>query len=150
MINCKPKKSTYFSLGIVVLILFAGLIFLLRDFALNRSFGLIFYLISTSLITVVLLMLLVKMMASYKFVIAGKDQIEVRMPIKGTKKVYALGQVKVWNEEKVLANKKEFRQLTIVFEDLFSISLSNHEHVNYGELVGYLRKKIGSKVLKGK
>jgi hypothetical protein len=150
MISCQPKKSTYFSLGIVVIILFTGLIFLLRDFALNRSFGLIFYLISTSLITLVLLMLLVKMMASYKFILAGKDHMVVKMPLRGKEKKYALSQVKAWEEEKVMANKKEFRQLTIVFEDHFSIAVSNHEHLNYGELVGYLRKKVGAKGLKTK
>jgi hypothetical protein len=148
MIHCQPKKSTYFSLGIVVFILFSGLVFLLRDFAISRSFGLIFYLIATSLITLVILMLLVKMMASYKFILAGKDQIIVKMPLKGTTKNYELTQVKVWNEEKVMANKKEFKQLIIVFEDLFSISISNHEHVNYDQLIAYLKKKLIQKLLR--
>jgi len=148
MIHCPPKKSTYFSLGIVVFILFSGLVFLLRDFAVSRSFGLIFYLIATSLLTLVILMLLVKMMASYKFILAGKDQIIVKMPLKGATKNYELAQVKVWNEEKVMANKKEFKQLTIVFEDLFSISISNHEHVNYDQLIAYLKKKLIQKLLR--
>jgi hypothetical protein len=150
MIHCQPKKSTYFSLSIVVVILFAGLIFIMQDFAKSRSFGLVFYLISTSLLTVVLLMLLVKMMASYKFISAGKDQISVRIPLKGSTKIYQIDQLKVWNEEKVITNKKEFKQLTIVFEDLNSISLSNHEHLNYEELVNYLKKRAGAKFLKKK
>ena len=64
MIVIKPKGSTYFSLGIIVVALLAGLILILRDFAYKGSFGLWFYLIAASLITLVLLMLLVKMVES--------------------------------------------------------------------------------------
>ncbi|MFT7427209.1 MAG: hypothetical protein ACI9O5_003169, partial [Algoriphagus sp.] len=42
----KPKVSTYISLSMVLLILIAGLIFILRDFAYKGSFGFWFYLIA--------------------------------------------------------------------------------------------------------
>src|SRR5690606_15971720 len=116
MIDCKPKLSTYFSLSVVVAILISGLIYILNDFGTKLSFSLPFYLISSSLLTLVLLMLLVKMMAGYRFLSAGKGKLEIRLPLKGLKKIYTLPQVKAWNEEIIKANKREFRQITIVFD----------------------------------
>lgn len=148
MIRCKPKRSTYISLGIVVVILITGLIYFLNDFYTGQSFGLLFYLISCTLITVVLLMLLVKMMAGYRFISAGKGRIDIQLPLKALKKTYQLGQVKVWQEEVIMANKKEFRQVTIVFDDNTSFSLSNHEHTSYKELLKYLQMKLAKKKTK--
>ncbi|MCH7414420.1 hypothetical protein MM213_13050 [Belliella sp. R4-6] len=148
MIHCKPKKSTYFSLTIVLIILLSGLIYLLNDFANSRNFGLIFYLISAPLITLVILMLLVKMMAGYKFISIGKEKITTKIPLRGFTKTYDIKQILAWEEEKVLANKKEFKQITIVFDDKTSFSMSNHEHVNYEDFVGYLTKKAISKKIK--
>lgn len=145
MIHCKPKLSTYVSLGVVVGILIAGLIYLLTDFSTRQSYSLLFYLISCSLITVVLMIILVKMMAGYRFISAVKGKLEVRLPLKALKKTYGLVQVKVWQEEIILANKREFRQLTIVFDDNTSFSLSNHEHTSYMELLKYFQSKLGKK-----
>ncbi len=145
MIACKPKLSTYFSLSLVLLILISGLIYILHDFAGTRSFGLVFYLISASLLTLVILMLLVKMMIGYKFITAGKDMITTRLPLHGRKKTYSLNQILAWEEDKVLANKKEFRQLTIVFDDQTSFAISNHEHENYLEFFDFIQKKLPKK-----
>jgi hypothetical protein len=150
MIHCKPKKNTYFSLSLVLLILISGLVYILNDFATKRSFGLIFYLISASLITVVLLMLLVKMMAGYKFISAGKEKITTRLPLRGQRKTYDLNEILAWDEEKISANKKEFKQLTLAFSDKTSFTISNHEHVNYEEFVQYLIKKSGKKRVKNR
>jgi hypothetical protein len=146
----KPKLSTYISLSMVLLILMAGLIFILRDFAYKGSFGLWFYLIACSLITLVILMLLVKMMAGYRFITAGKDQIIVKLPLRGYTKVYPIAQIMAWDEEVITANKRQFKQLTIAFTDQQSISVSNHEHEAYIELVDYLSKKAGKQKVKNK
>ena len=148
MIECKPKLSTYFSLGVVVAILLAGLIYILNDFSTRPSFGLPFYLISCSLITLVLVMLLVKMMAGYRFITAGKGKLEVRLPLKGLRRNYTLAQVKAWTEEIIKANKREFRQITIVFEDNNSFSISNHEHTSYTQFLKYCGDKLGKKKVK--
>lgn len=145
MIVCKPKMSTYFSLGVVVAILIAGLIYILNDFNTGPSFGLWFYLVSCSLITVVLLMLLVKMLANYRFLSVGKGKLEIRLPLKAMKKKYLLNQVKAWQEEVVHANKRVFRQITILFDDNNSFSLSNHEHTSYEELLKYFQNKLKKK-----
>lgn len=150
MILIKPKLSTYFSLGMLVLILLAGLVFILRDFAYVGSFGLWFYLIACPLITLVVLMILVKLLAGYRFIAAGKDQIVVKMPLKGYQKIYPVNQVLAWEEEKVMANKREFKQLTIAFQDKQSISISNHEHESYDQLINYLNKKASKQKIKNK
>ncbi|EAZ80753.1 hypothetical protein [Algoriphagus machipongonensis] len=150
MILIKPKISTYFSLGLVVLALLAGLVFILRDFAYKGSFGLWFYLISAPLITLVLLMLLVKLLAGYRFIAAGNNQIAVRLPLRGYEKTYPLKDILAWEEETILANKKEFKQLTIAFSDKQSISISNHEHESYGKFISYLQKKATKKQVKNK
>jgi hypothetical protein len=113
MIVIKPKISTYFSLSLIVVALLTGLIFILRDFAYKGSFGPWFYLIAASLITLVLLILLVKMMAGFRFITAGRDQIIVKLPLRGFQKAYPVSDILVWEEEVVVANKKEFRQMTV-------------------------------------
>jgi ABC-type bacteriocin/lantibiotic exporter with double-glycine peptidase domain len=148
MINSKPKTKTYLSLGIVVMILIVGLGYILADFHGGGTYGLLFYIISCTLLTVVILLILVKMMAGYKFISAGNDRINIRIPLKGLKKSYSLNQVMAWQEEKVTANKREFKQLSLLFDDRTSFNISNHEHLSYAELVKYLAKKIPKKRLK--
>jgi hypothetical protein len=146
----KPKVSTYISLSMVLLILIAGLIFILRDFAYKGSFGLWFYLVACSLITLVILMLLVKMMAGYRFITVGRDQIIIKLPLRAYNKAYPLAQILAWEEETIVANKRQFKQLTIVFSDNQSISVSNHEHEAYSDLVAYLGKKASKQKVKSK
>ncbi|MBN7817942.1 hypothetical protein [Algoriphagus pacificus] len=150
MILIKPKLSTYFSLGILVLFLIAGLVFILRDFAYVGSFGLWFYLIAAPLLTLVILMILIKLLAGYRFIAAGKDQIVVKLPIRRYEKTYPVNQILAWEEETILANKKEFKQLTIAFADKQSISISNHEHESYSQMVKYLMKKAAKQQVKNK
>lgn len=145
MIHCRPKTKTYIALGLVVVILISGLIYILNHFATQRSFGIAFYLIASVLLTLVILLLLVKMMAAYKFISIGREKINIRLPLRGKNTSYGLEQVMLWDEEKVISNKREFKQMTIVFEDKGSFSLSNHEHINYDEFVNYLSKKIPKK-----
>ncbi|MHA7128029.1 hypothetical protein [Algoriphagus namhaensis] len=150
MVLIKPKISTYFSLSLIVAFLIAGLVFILRDFAYKGSFGLWFYLVACTLITLVLLILLVKMLAGYRFITAGRDQIIVKLPLRGYRKVYPVQDILAWEEEVIVANKKEFKQLTIAFADRQSISVSNHEHEAYTGLVDYLKKKAPKKKVKSK
>ncbi|GAB3221810.1 hypothetical protein J0A67_12360 [Algoriphagus aestuariicola] len=150
MVVIKPKISTYVSLSLILIILITGLVLLMRDFAYKGSFGIWFYLIACSLITLVILMLLVKMLAGWRFITAGKDHIIVRLPLKGLTKTYPVSEVLAWEEETVMANKKEFRQVTIAFLDKNSIAVSNHEHESYTELVNYLKKKASKQMIKTK
>lgn len=150
MTTIKPKVSTYISLSMVLLILIAGLIFILRDFAYKGSFGLWFYLVACSLITLVILLLLVKMMAGYRFITVGRDQIIVKLPLRGYTKAYPIAQIMAWDEEIIIANKRQFKQLTIAFTDQQSISVSNHEHEAYAELVDYLSRKASKQQVKSK
>lgn len=150
MVIIKPKSSTYFSLGIIVVALLAGLILILRDFAYKGSFGFWFYLIAATIITLVLLMLLVKMLAGFRFITAGRDQIIIKMPLRGFHKAYPVSDILAWEEEVVMANKKEFKQLTIAFSDKQSISVSNHEHDAYADLIKYLIKKAPKQRVKSK
>ncbi|MBC6368985.1 hypothetical protein [Algoriphagus sp. AK58] len=150
MVVIKPKISTYISLSLVVLILMVGLVLILRDFAYKGSFGLWFYLIACSIITLVLLMLLVKMMAGWRFISAGKDHVVIKLPLRGSTKAYPVSEILAWEEEMVVANKREFRQVTIAFQDKQSISISNHEHEAYTEFVNYLKKKAPKQQVKTK
>lgn len=150
MVVIKPKLSTYISLSLVLLVLLTGLILILRDFAYKGSFGLWFYLIACTLITLVLLMLLVKMMAGWRFISAGKDHIVIKLPLRGSTKAYPVSEILAWEEETVIANKREFRQVTLAFQDQQSISISNHEHEAYTEFVTYLKKKAAKQQLKTK
>jgi len=150
MILLKPKLSTYISLGAVLFILLLGLVLILRDFTYSRSYDLWFYLVASSLLTLVLLMLLVKMMAGWRFISAGKEQVMIKLPLRGSTKAYPITDILAWEEETVLANKSEFKQVTVVFKDKQSISVSNHEHEAYTEFITYLKKKAPKQELKTK
>jgi hypothetical protein len=150
MLIIKPKVSTYILLSLIALVLIIGLVMILRDFSSKGTFALWFYLVSTSLVTLVLVMLLVKMMAGYRFILAGKDQIIIKLPLRGYQKAYPVTDVLAWEEELILANKREFKQVTIAFTDKQSISVSNHEHEAYSELVSYLNKKASKQRIKSK
>jgi hypothetical protein len=150
MLVIKPKVSTYISLSLIALVLLLGLVLILNDFANKGSFALWFYLASASLITLVLVLLLVKMMAGYRFIMAGKDQIIVKLPLRSYQKSYPVMEILAWEEEKIVANKREFRQVTIAFADRQSISVSNHEHEAYSELISYLNKKAAKQRIKDK
>ncbi|MCE2707820.1 MAG: hypothetical protein ACK5BR_00105 [Bacteroidota bacterium] len=150
MIVLKPKLSTYLSLGLILIILMLGLVLILRDFAYDRSFDLWFYLLSSSLLTLVMLMLLIKMMAGWRFIFAGKDHILIKLPLRGSTRTYGVNQILAWEEETVLANKREFKQVTLVFQDHQSITASNHEHQAYSEFVAYLQKKAAKQAVKKK
>ena len=150
MILLKPKLSTYISLSAVLLILLGGLVLMLRDFAYKGSFALWFYLVACSIITLVILMLLVKMMAGWRFISVGKDHIVIKLPLRGSTKAYPVTEILVWEEETVLANKREFKQVTVSFQDQNSISVSNHEHESYTEFINYLKKKAPKQLVKPK
>lgn len=150
MVFIKPKMSTYISLSLIVGLLLTGLVLIMRDFAYKGSFAMWFYLLSCSVLTVVVVMLLVKMMAGWRFISAGKDHIVIKLPLRRSTKVYPLAEILAWEEETVVANKREFRQVTIVFQDKQSISISNHEHEAYTELVNYLKKKAQKQQIKPK
>jgi hypothetical protein len=150
MILLKPKLSTYISLGAVLFILLIGLVLILRDFTYSRSYDLWFYLVASSLLTLVLLMLLVKMMAGWRFISAGKEHVVIKLPLRGSTKVYPVTEILAWEEETVLANKREFKQVTVAFKDRNSISVSNHEHEAYTEFINYLKKKAPKQLLKPK
>jgi hypothetical protein len=150
MVFIKPKLSTYISLSLIVGLLLTGLVLLLRDFAYKGSFAMWFYLIACSIITVVVVMLLVKMLAGWRFITAGKDHFVIKLPLRRSTKVYPTAEILAWEEETILANKREFRQVTIVFQDKQSISISNHEHEAYSEFVNYLKKKAQKQQIKTK
>ncbi|MDX5338092.1 MAG: hypothetical protein LPK25_03625 [Cyclobacteriaceae bacterium] len=150
MVVIKPKISTYISLSIVLLVLLTGLVLLLRDFSYRGTFPLWFYLVACSIVTLVLLMLLVKMMAGWRFISAGKDHIMIRLPLRRMTKIYPVSEILLWEEETVTANKREFKQVTIAFQDKQSISVSNHEHEAYAELLSYLKKKAPKQMIKNK
>jgi hypothetical protein len=150
MILLKPKLSTYISLSAVLLILLGGLVLMLRDFAYKGSFALWLYLVACSILTLVLLMLLIKMMAGWRFISAGKDHIVIKLPLRGSTKVYPVTEILAWEEEIVLANKREFKQVTVAFQDQNSISVSNHEHEAYTEFISYLKKKAAKQLVKTK
>ena len=150
MVSIKPKISTYISLSLVLLVLTGGLVLILRDFSYKGSFPIWFYLVACSLITLVILMLLVKMMAGWRFITAGKDHIVIRLPLRGSTKAYPVSEILAWEEEMIIANKREFKQVTIAFQDHQSISVSNHEHEAYTDLVNYLKKKAQKQMIKNK
>ncbi|EON77600.1 hypothetical protein ADIS_1819 [Lunatimonas lonarensis] len=148
MIHCRPKTKTYISLILIVLVLIAGLVYLLFDFSRHQTYGLWFYLIACPLLTVVLLLLLVKMMAGFKFISAGNNELVVRIPLKSLRASYPISAILGWQEEVIKANKREFKHLNILLDRNNSFSISNHEHEKYEELAKYLQKKVPKKRIK--
>lgn len=150
MVVIKPKISTYLTLSFVLLILTTGLILMLVDFTYRRTFPLWFYLVACSVITVVLVLLLAKMMAGWRIIVAGKDHVVIKMPLRRSTKAYSVDQILLWEEEAMLVNKREYKQVTVAFTDKNSITVSNLEHDTYSDLVNYLKKKAQKQMIKPK
>lgn len=89
-------------------------------------------------------------MAGWRFITAGKDFIVIKLPLRRVTQAYPISDILAWEEETVVANKREFRQVTIVFQDKQSISISNHEHEAYTDFVNYLKKKAQKQLVKPK
>jgi hypothetical protein len=145
MTSCSPKKSTYLSLGFIVLLLTTGLIFLLFHFSIYRTFAIWFYLFGTSILTVALVLLLIKMIAGYRFCQFGNNTISIRFPLRGTEIILPIQDIILWEEDSITTNNRTFRQTTLVLPDKSSVRFSNHEHTNYTELLKYLHLKIPNK-----
>lgn len=145
MIDCKPKPSTYIALGLIVLAQVFGLVYILNHFSTKRTYPTFVYLALTVFLTLLIVLLLAKMMAGFKVISFGKDQIITKLPLRGKSITYNLPQVLAWEEESVTTNKREFKQLTLVFDDKSSFTISNHEHINYNEFSVYLNKKLPKK-----
>ncbi len=150
MVVIKPKLSTYISLSLILVALMTGLVLMMADFSKKATFPLWFYLVACSLITVVIVMLLVKMMAGWRFISVGKEHIVIRLPLHRSTRAYGVDQILLWEEEVILANKREFKQVTVAFQDKHSITVSNHEHEAYESLISYLKKKAQKQMIKTK
>lgn len=150
MVVIKPKIPTYISLSFIVLVLVVGLILLMADFANKGTFPTWFYPVACALITVVLVLLLAKMIAGWRIILAGQDHIVIKLPLRRITKVYPVDQILLWEEERTNVNKREFKQVTIAFTDKNSVSISNHEHESYEGLISYLKKKAQKQMIKNK
>lgn len=150
MIICKPKLGTYLALGLIVTILIGGLVYALHHFANYRTLPTWLYLSATVILTLTLILLLVKMLSGYKFLKVHQNKIIINLPLRNQTIIHPINSILVWDEEIVQSNKRLFKQLTMVFEDKTSFSLSNHEHNGYDELSDFFKKKLGKKQAKSR
>lgn len=87
---------------------------------------------------------------NYKVVELGNDQIVVKYTVRRKHKQYRLNQVIQWRELIVKTGKSSsFKELEILFDDKFKLTVGLREYTNYPKVCTYLAKKLPGKKQEG-
>ena len=87
-----------------------------------------------------------KIFVRYKILSFGNNQIQIDYPMMRQRKIYPLGQIDHWIENKVKTGKNsEYNELEVKFADGKKINVGHKEHTEYRRMVEYLAQKASKK-----
>ena len=89
-----------------------------------------------------------RMLFNYKILYFGKNQIQVRYPVRFSAQRYMLKDLASWKEEKVKTMGNHYKELALRFSNGKGAKLSLQEHTDYHKVVKYLERKCPKKRLK--
>jgi hypothetical protein len=96
------------------------------------------------------LLLTYRVFFNYKVIAFGNDQIVISYPVKRSSKIFSNDKVVHWRELIVKTGKtSSFKELEILFENNFKITIGLKEYTNYPKVYAYLTKKLPGKKLIG-
>jgi len=92
------------------------------------------------------LFVLYRIFIRYKIIRAGDNRVEVVYPVLRKTHAYTIKQIASWRESIVKTGKSSvFKELEIVFDKHFRLTIGQKEHTEYDKLVHYLQRKVPSK-----
>jgi len=149
VIVSKPRSQTILSFTFFLLLTF--FVLGLNVVAIMRG-GYAWYNIGILVILFpIALFVLYRIFIRYKVIRAGDNQIEIRYPVLRKTHAYSIKEITGWRESIVKTGKNSvFKELEIVCDKRFRITIGQKEHTEYDKLVYYLQRKIpGKKVAAG-
>lgn len=144
MIIVKPKASTLWSIGLFILLCFAGGLFGLSNLFSDVHSAWYNYVLAVVLLPLGLGLLL-RMLWNYKNIQIGKGKVEVYYPIRGKKLSFRIKDIETWKEESIKTASGTYRELQIIYGDHKKLDISMQEHTRYKETLVYFRSKASSK-----
>jgi hypothetical protein len=149
VITSKPRSQTIISFTLFLVLTF--FVLALNVIAIMR--GYVWYnLVIVALLLPLGLFILYRIFIRYKIIRAGDNRIEVVYPVIKKTHSFTTREVLSWRESIVKTGKSSvFKELEIIFENHFRITIGHKEHTEYDRLVNYLQRKVpGKKVSLGK
>ncbi len=144
VIHSKPKPNTIFALSTFVVLSFVGAGFNIKVILVDGDPAWFNYLIAAILLPIAVLVML-KVMWSFKSVNISKERFQIRYPLRFINRRYGLNQLASWHETTIKTNSGLFRELTILFEKGFKVTLTFQENTDYTKVLSYLQKKASKK-----
>lgn len=145
----KPIGSTLLSFVLFLFISYVLIGMSILQLVGDREPAWYVYLVIVTL-TPMALFITFRVFINYKVVELGNDQIVVKYPVRKKHKQYRLNQVIQWRELIVKTGKSStFKELEILFDDKFKLTLGLREYTNYPKLYTYLAKKLPGKKQEG-
>lgn len=142
MIVSKPKFSALFSLGIFILVSLSIGGYNLSLIMQGKGWWLSYIL--ASLFLPLGLLILLRQLWAFKILKFADNKLEVVYPLRFSKKIVSLKNLKYWEETLIKTGTGMFKQIDLVFDQL-KVGLSMQENSNYNSVVGYLGKKAPGK-----
>jgi len=144
MIISKPKKTTLFSLGIFLIMVFAVILYNYKSYYesaftsyLNLGIIIVLFPIGVGIS--------IKILVGYKIITAGKNKISIRFPLRFIGYEINLKDIVSWKEKRIKTFNSSFHELEIRSSTGKSIRLSKQEHTDYEKILNYLSKKCRNK-----
>lgn len=143
----KPLGSTLLSFSLFLIISYVLIGMSLLQLLSATEPGWYVYLV-LAVLTPLALFLTVRIFVNYKIIELGEGKIGVRYTVRKKKRDYPLSRVVHWRESVVKTGKNStFKELEILFDDNFKLTLGWREYSNYPKVHAYLARKLAKKKL---
>ena len=144
MIVSKPRSQTLISFILFLLLTF--LVFGLNVTAILRGTYAWYNLAIAGILLPLGLFVLYRIFIRYKIIRAGDNRVEVVYPVLRKTHAYTIKQIASWRESIVKTGKSSvFKELEIVFDKHFRLTIGQKEHTGYDKLIHYLQRKVPGK-----
>ncbi|QCK14101.1 hypothetical protein [Mangrovivirga cuniculi] len=144
MLISRPRRNTLFSIFIFIIILIAGIYFLLNLYNQNGHWG---WLIGITFLGIIAVALVLKIMFGYKVIKAEKNKFLVYYPFRFRRESYLLNDLIQWEIIIIETGKQPFEEIKALFTNgKFSLNLP--ENGNYKKFKQFFEKKAPKKRVK--
>lgn len=144
MIVSKPRSQTLISFILFLLLTF--LVLGLNVTAILRGTYAWYNLAIAGILLPLGLFVLYRIFIRYKIIRAGDNRVEVVYPVFRKSHAYTIKHIVSWRESIVKTGKNSvFKELEIVFDKHFRLTIGQKEHTEYDKLVHYLQRKAPGK-----
>ncbi|MDN5205067.1 hypothetical protein QQ008_27000 [Fulvivirgaceae bacterium BMA10] len=143
MLVSRPNKNTLFALSFFLLLNYALLAYLLTTYGFT-GFAVWYVDLFTILLIIIGAIVTMKVISGNKVILIDKEKIQVKYPMKFSKKRFRLKQLELWEETIIKTSNSVFKELHLRFEN-GSVKLSKQENSNYEKVLSYFKRNAAKK-----